>query len=294
MTWGKNMKRIKIFGMVGCLIGGICVSSCGQKEKEDFIITDKTAKLSFINIGKGDAFLLKTPEDTYYMCDTGKKEDYQQIKKVLEKKQITKLKGIFLSHGHKDHAGNVKNLLKDYPVEKIYLSKKDKASYEKKDIQELEESYQAPLEYLEGGEVLDLEGITADIWIPERCDYRNANNNSMVIRFQYGKNSFLMTGDMEYGEEAAYLQSQEAKKTDILKLGHHGERDATSARFLKKVKPTYGLITGNEEENPESVNPEIEARLDAYDVESFYSEGERLAWEFILNGEQIQIEQLRE
>ena len=42
------------------------------------------------------------------------------------------------------------------------------------------------------------------------------------------------------------------------------------------------------------MNPEIEARLDAFDVESFYSEGDQLAWDFILNGEQIQIEQLKE
>ena len=288
------MKRIKIFLMISYLVCGICFGSCGQKEKEEAIITGKTAELTFITIGKGDAFLLKTPEDTYYMCDTGKKEDYQQIKKVLEKKQVTELKGIFLSHGHKDHAGNVKKLIKDYPVEKIYLSKKDEASYEKKDMRELEKSCQVPLEYLEGGEVLDLEGIVANIWIPERCDFGNANNNSIIIRFQYGKNSFLMTGDMEYGEEAAYLQSGEVENTDILKLGHHGENDATSVTFLEKVKPMYGLITGNEEENPDSVNPEIEARLDACDVESFYSEGDQLAWDFILNGEQIQIEQLKE
>ena len=141
---------------------------------------------------------------------------------------------------------------------------------------------------------MDLEGVTVNVWIPERCDYRNANNNSIVLRFKYGKNSFLMTGDMEYGEEAAYLQSGEVQKTDILKLGHHGENDATSVTFLEKVRPTYGLITGNEEENPDSVNPEIEARLDAFDVESFYSEGDQLAWDFILNGERIRIEQLKE
>lgn len=288
------MKQIKKFLIISCFICGICFIGCGQKETERSIMQGKTATLTFITIGKGDAFLLRTPQDTYYMCDTGKKEDYQQIKEVLEKKQVTELKGIFLSHGHKDHAGNVKHLIKDYPVRKIYLSKKDQASYEKIDMQELTETYHVPLEYLEGGETLDLEGVTADIWIPERCDYGNANNNSMVIRFQYGKNSVLMTGDMEYGEEAAYLQSGEVKKTDILKLGHHGENDATSVAFLKKVKPRYGLITGNEAENPESVNPEIEARLDAYDVESFYSEGEQLAWEFTLSGEQIQIEQFKE
>lgn len=291
---GKNMKRIKIFLMLGCFICGICFVGCGKTEKEEPVVTGKTAQLTFITIGKGDAFLIRTPGDTYYLCDTGKKEDYPQIKRVLEKKQVTELKGIFLSHGHKDHAGNLKKLIKEYPVEKIYISRKDEASYEKNEIQESAEAGQVLVEYLEGGEVLELEGMKAAVWIPQRCDYRNANNNSVVLRFEYGQNSFLLTGDMEYGEEAAYLQSGEVQKTDILKLGHHGENDATSAAFLKKVKPAYGLITGNEEENPESVNPEIEARLDAFDVECFFSEGEQLAWEFILDGEQIRVEPLRE
>lgn len=293
------MKQIKNFLKIGCLICafticGICFGGCAQKEKEEHIADGKTAELTYITIGKGDAFLLKTPKDTYYMYDTGKKEDYSQIKSVLEKKQVKQIKGIFLSHGHKDHAGNVKRIMKDYPVETIYLSQKDAASYEKNDMEKIAESYQAALKYLEGGEKLDLEGVAADVWIPQRCDYRNANNNSVIIRFHYGNNSFLMTGDMEYEEEAAYLQSGEVEKTDILKLGHHGENDATSAAFLKKTKPAYGLITGNEEENPASVNLETEARLDAFDVESFYSDDNQLAWDFILDGEKIQIEQLKE
>ncbi|MBS4795673.1 MAG: hypothetical protein KH011_10620, partial [Clostridiales bacterium] len=65
------MKRIKFFLIISCLICGIWFSGCGKKEKEEPAVTGKTAELMFITIGKGDAFLLKTPEDTYYMCDTG-------------------------------------------------------------------------------------------------------------------------------------------------------------------------------------------------------------------------------
>lgn len=292
------MKRniIKTLLLISCLVCGIGMSGCTKKTQasEELFVTEDTVELTFITVGKGDAFLIKTPENTYYMYDTGKKEDYMQIKQVLEAKQVTEFKGIFLSHGHKDHAGNVKHIIKEYPVETIYLSEKDEASYEKTDIRELAEKYQVSLKYLKGGETLNLEGVTADIWIPERCDFRNANNNSVVLRFAYGQNSFLMTGDMEYGEEAAYLQSGEAKESDILKLGHHGENDATSVALLERIKPTYGLITGSKAENPDSVNPEITARLDNFDVEAFYSEGKQLAWDFIMDGTQIQIEKVKE
>lgn len=58
---------------------------------------------------------------------------------------------------------------------------------------------------------------------------------------------------------------------------------------MEKLKPDYGWITGSEEENPDSINEEVAARLEAFDTEAFYSEGEQLAWDFILDGENITI-----
>ena len=283
----KKMRAV-LLGIGLLLLGSLC--GCVQvKAEEPAGILGKTMERSFITIGKGDAFLLKMPEGSYYMYDTGKKEDFEQIQKVLEQKKVTSLKGIFLSHGHKDHAGNLKNLLEEYPVETVYISEKDQASYGKIDVEKITKDFDTTLVLLQGGETLSLEGAEAKVWIPKTCDFRNANNNSVIIRFSYGKNSCLMTGDMEYGEEAAYLRSGEASKTDILKLGHHGESDATSVAFLEKVKPGYGWITGSEEENPDSVNEEIAARLEAFETEAFYSEGEQLAWDFVLDGENITI-----
>ena len=46
---------------------------------------------------------------------------------------------------------------------------------------------------------------------------------------------------MENGEEAALLRSGFGLRADVLKLGHHGEADATSEALLEKVKPVSGL-----------------------------------------------------
>lgn len=148
------MKKIlKIRKMVPNLRGCVQV-----KTEEPAGIHGKTMEISFIIIGKGDAFLLKMPEGRYYMYDTGKKEDFEQIQKVLEQKKVTSLKGIFLSHGHKDHAGNLKNLLEEYPVETVYISEKDQASYGKIDVEKITKDFDTTLVLLQGGEKLSLEG----------------------------------------------------------------------------------------------------------------------------------------
>ncbi len=246
--------------------------------------------LSFITIGKGDAFLLEIPHAGYYMCDTGKKEDWEQIRKVLEEKQVQEISGIFLSHGHKDHIGNVKNLLENFPVKTIYLSGKDHVSYKKTTIWDVAEEVGTQVKEIQKSQKIPLGKAEAELWIPPEEDKKNANNNSMVLRINYGNISWLFTGDMEKEEEAVYLAQNRDIEAEILKLGHHGEADATSVALLERVKPDVGIITGNQEENPYSINEVILSRLQAYGIEPFYSEGEQLAIEFITDGIHTRIE----
>lgn len=290
----KHKKRYKTGILIAIIL--IVLSGCEKISEKDGIntVSDKTMVLSFITIGKGDAFLLKMPEGGYYMCDTGKKEDFEQIKKVLEQKQVSTLKGIFLSHGHKDHAGNLKALFEQFPTEKLYISAKDKVSYKKINVMDIAKAYGVQVCCLNGGEQLELEGVQADIWLPKGCDYKNENNNSMIIRFSYGDNACLMTGDMENGEEAALLRSGFELRADVLKLGHHGEADATSEALLEKVKPVYGLITGNAAENEASLNQTIRDRLEKQHVKAIYSESECPALDFEFDKKNITVREFAE
>lgn len=52
--------------------GGIPSSGSRADVQKTTAASENQMILSFINIGKDDAFLLKLPEDGYYLCDTGK------------------------------------------------------------------------------------------------------------------------------------------------------------------------------------------------------------------------------
>lgn len=273
---------------------GLCVGilffSCllfGCREKEEKF--EGTLTISFITIGKGDAFLIETPEKDFYMWDTGKKEDEEQILELLQKKGVEELEGIFLSHGHRDHAGNLERLLKEYSVKGLYLSGRDDVSYKKIDAKALAKKYGTSVIELKGGEQIDLGGATGEVWLPDKTDYKNENNNSVVMRLVYGETACLFTGDMEEEEEAEYLSENRKISANILKLGHHGEDDATSPALLKRVKPEYGMITGNAKENPESVNDRTQEKLEQYGVKPYYSEGTQLGIDFILDGKEVNV-----
>ena len=138
--------------------------------------------------------------------------------------------------------------------------------------------------------MLDLGGVTAQAWLPPVVDEKNANNNSLVLRLTHGDTAFLLMGDAELEEEALLLSSSLDLSAQVLKLGHHGETDATSPALLDRVKPDIALISGSEEENPDSVNETIQSRLDQRGIQAYYSTGNSL--EFLSDGTHLQTKRL--
>lgn len=77
-----------------------------------------------------------------------------------------------------------------------------------------------------------------------------------LIKLTFKKTSFLFTGDAPVSSENEMLGKKYNLKADVLKVGHHGSYTSTSAKFLKKVKPKYAVISagkGNTYGHPHGV-----------------------------------------
>ena len=58
------------------------------------------------------------------------------------------------------------------------------------------------------------------------------NNDSLVMRMQYGKSSVLLEGDAEAPSEREMLAHGRVAAVTLLKVGHHGSRTSTTQEFL--------------------------------------------------------------
>ena len=69
------------------------------------------------------------------------------------------------------------------------------------------------------------------------------NANSIVVRLDYGKFSMLLAGDAEEQTEHRLLTKDLDLEARVLKIGHHGSKYASSADFLKRVKPEIAIVS---------------------------------------------------
>lgn len=92
----------------------------------------------------------------------------------------------------------------------------------------------------------------------------NANNDSVVLRVDFGKSSALLSGDLELLSIAwmtqHYQDSPEILDTDIYYVPHHGSRNSTGAHWLSLVSPRVAVISMGPYERHLKTWPEFTAR----------------------------------
>jgi competence protein ComEC len=202
-----------------------------------------TLKVYFIDVGRGDAALIGTPDNKWIMVDVGPKKEYAEVVRLLKINSIDKLEAIFISHPHSDHAGGLEDILQYVACENIYTTSVD---YEK-DSEQLIETAEAKgtnIVKLNVGDTLEVSKISISVLGPNGT-LLDENNNSMVFMLEWDGLSILFAGDQLFAAEEALIKKGQSIDCDILKAGHHGENDASSPDFIKKASPSYCIISND-------------------------------------------------
>ena len=224
-----------------------------------------------INVRKADALLLRCGQSAY-LIDSGIKSGADAMLEVLRSEGITSLSGVILTHTHADHTGGLKALLEsEITVGKIYapafyvLKKEDgkhpiikaikKSDYTEEDIV-----------WLSAGDTLPLDGGKLTVIGPLVKNEEVENCNSLVLLAEGGGGSILLTGDMEFPEEESLLNAGLIPHADVIKIGNHGENDATSHALIAAVLPSYAVISTNSDDEPDTPSPRVLRLLDTWNV----------------------------
>jgi competence protein ComEC len=98
---------------------------------------------------------------------------------------------------------------------------------------------------LGGGAILTVLGPTEPFFTKDqvKAGGNETNANSIVLRLDYGEFSMLFMGDAEAQTEERMLGKDLNLKANVIKVGHHGSKYATTENFIKRVKPEAAIIS---------------------------------------------------
>ena len=187
-------------------------------------------RVHYIDVGQGDCELIECGGQ-YMLIDAGENGHETEVLNYLNSFNITKLDYVVVSHQHSDHIGGLAEVLEEFEVANVIMPKLTEKqeptnSTYKAFIQKLKKSG-AKVISAKPGATYELGGAVFEILGPVSNDAENLNSMSVVIRLDYGSNSFLFMGDAETDEESEILESGANVDCDVLKVGHHGSRTSS-------------------------------------------------------------------
>lgn len=221
-----------------------------------------------INVRKADALLLRCGTSAY-LIDTGTKKSADDMLAVLRGEGITRLNGVILTHTHADHVGGLKALLESgIEIENIYTSKYYVLKKEdgKHPVDKAIKKKDYEVTYLAAGDTLPLDGGKLTVVGPLEKNEEAENCNSLVLLAEGGGGSILLTGDMEFPEEASLLDAGLIPHADVLKIANHGESDATSDALVAAVSPSLAVISTNTVDEPDTPDPRVMRLLSSANI----------------------------
>ena len=149
---------------------------------------------------------------------------------------------LILTHYHDDHANGIGTLLARVPVDTILVptpETADAAIHEK--LVTLAERYGCTIAYVTEDTQLPLGGADLQVFAP--IGQGGTNEEGLTILCTAGNFDLLITGDMNSANEAVLAERKELPDIEVLLVGHHGSRDASSTALLRAVTPEVGIIS---------------------------------------------------
>ena len=202
------------------------------------------------DVQNADSFLIKTPENKYFMIDTGKApfdSGNSQAKiimlKYLKDRGIKNLEGVIVTHFDNDHSGGTVDVITQTNTKKLYLNsaKTDTFTGDKifKTIKEISQNY----EIVKNNEEIYKENeLSMRVFKADIKGKDESNGCSIMTLLSYKDFDILFMGDA--GVEAFnQVKKDIPHDIEVLKVGHHGGPKVVDYDMLNHLGNSVSIIS---------------------------------------------------
>ena len=210
-------------------------------------IPTKNLEIIAFDVQNADCFLIKTPQNKYFIIDTGragykgsKAQANSIIIKYLKDKGIRNIEGLIITHFDNDHSGGAVDIMKSIKVKQVYInSYKDQSITSGRIYKKLKE-LNIPSKIPDSNKSIYSEN---NLNIKTYLSYSQEDNEKSIITLlSYKDFDMLFTGDA--GIEAFNnLKKDIPHNVEILKVGHHGGPHVVNSNMLNHLNTKVSIIS---------------------------------------------------
>ncbi|MDR6880043.1 DNA internalization-related competence protein ComEC/Rec2 [Bacillus sp. 3255] len=255
---------------------------------------ERSGLVQFIDVGQGDAILIRTPYGKQLLIDGGgtlrfrqasegwkdRQDPYEVGRKLLvpllKKRGIHKLDLLVLSHADGDHSGGLQAVAEQIPLRQFLFNGTYTPRNGMDKLFRTLDGKGVPLLAARQSDWIELDKSTRlRVLYPFRDTadiaemVKEQNEYSVVIYLEMLGSRMLFTGDIGKATEQAIIDrlneepiaDGEQPRIDVLKVAHHGSKHSSSQEWLDYWKPVTAVISagvGNVYGHPA---PEVIERL---------------------------------
>ena len=205
-------------------------------------------RIVMLDVGQGDAFLVQSGGRSL-LIDTGNRDT--QLLRGLAGRHLATLDAVLVTHGDDDHCGSLDVLGSSVQVGSVLLAAGTWSCGDDtaRDLLQAAGECCRTVQPLAKGDRLRLGAFEAEVLHPDAFEDGGGNGDSLCLLLAYDGDgdgaadvTALFTGDAESGQLAQMIAEYKLRDVDILKVGHHGSKNALDQAAIEALSPRIALI----------------------------------------------------
>jgi competence protein ComEC len=214
---------------------------------------DGRLRVTFIDVGQGDAALVQFPNGSTLLVDAGGLPGASAfdigdrvVAPMLRHGGIRRLDSVALTHGDVDHIGGADAILAEFKPANVWEGIPVPPHETLRALQLTAERVGATWTNVQTNDMVTIDGVQVLLRHPALADWQRQdvrNDDSIVLEIIWRDVSIVLTGDIGSEAERMIAPLFSPSPLRIIKVPHHGSSTSSSLEFVRALSPQAAVVS---------------------------------------------------